>query len=154
MPTQRILLPYNFAAHDQKALRFVVHTFARSEDAEVTLFHAYTPTPEFDPRESQVMEKLKGNVNYLSQRIGELEAALEEARKELLEGGFREQRVRSIFKPKTKDIASEIVDLVLDEQFNIVVINRKPGRVTRFFTQSVANKVVGTLRGATVCIVS
>jgi hypothetical protein len=33
-------------------------------------------------------------------------------------------------------------------------MNRKPGKVTRFFTGSVFNKVVSALKDKTVCIVS
>ncbi|UCF91943.1 MAG: universal stress protein [Desulfobacterales bacterium] len=154
MAIQKILLPYNFTAYDQKSLDFTIQTFAHRRDLAITLFNAYTPVPEIEMRESPVMEKLRGNLGYLSQRIMEQEAGLKEAQQRLLQNGFLEGQVRYIFKPRKKDIASEIIDLVLNDKYDLIIVNRKPGKATRFFTSSVFNKVVTALKDATVCIVS
>ena len=154
MASPKILLPYNFSAYDHKALNFVIQHFSRPSDVEITLFYAYTPVPEIETRESPVMDKLKGNLNYLSQRIQEQEAGLKVAKQNLLENGFAEEQVRYIFKPRTKDIAGEIVDLALSGQYDMLVINHKPGKVTRFFTGNVFSKVVNSSKDITVCVVT
>jgi len=154
MTGQKILLPYNFLIYDQKALDFVISTFAYSNDVEITIFNAYTPVPEIDIREAPIMEKLHGNLNYLSQKVKEQEAGLKAAKQKLLQNGFSTHQIHMIFKPRKKDIAGEIIDLALDQHFNVIVINRKPGKVTRFFTGSLFNKVVNALEGKVVCIVS
>ena len=154
MTSQKILFPYNFTSYDQKALDFVVRTFVHLKDVEVSLFHTYTPVPEIEIRESPVMDKLKDSMNYLSQRIKEQEAALNVAKHNLLENGFSKNQIRYIFKPRNKDIAGEIIDLALNGHFNLLVINRKPGKITRLFTGSVFNKVASALKDITICLVT
>jgi hypothetical protein len=154
MASQKILLPYNFTNYDQKALDFVIRTFAHLEDVEVTLFNSYTPVPEVKTNDSPVMDKLKGNLTYLSQRIREQEEGLKVAKRNLLENGFSEDQIHYVFKPRNKDIAGEIIDLALSGRYDLIVINRKPGKVTRFFTGSVLNKVASVLKDTTICLVT
>lgn len=154
MTEQKILLPYNFTAYDKKALDFVICTFSNRKDVEITLFNAYTPVPEIDVRGSPVMEKLQHNLTYLSQKIKEHEAALKAAQQTLIQNGFSGLQVKIIFKPRQKDIAGELIDLVWKDQYNVMVIHHKPGKVTRFFTKSIFYKVVNSLKDTTVCIVS
>ena len=154
MASQNILLPYNFTDYDQKALNFVIRTFAHLENVDVTLFHAYTPVPEVEMRESQVMEKLRDSLSYLSQRIKEQEAGLQVAKHNLVENGFSEDRIRYVFKARNKDVASEIVNFAQDGNFSLIIINRKPGKVTRFFTGGVLNKVASALKNTTICLVT
>jgi len=154
MPSQKILLPYNFTIYDQKALDFVVRTFGHLKEVEIILFHTYTPVPQVETNESPIMDKLKGSLNYLSQRIQEKETGLRVAQQNLLENGFLESQVRYIFKPRNKDVAGEIIDFVSSGQADLIVINRKPGKVTRFFTGSVFNRVASALRNVTICLVT
>ena len=154
MATQKLLLPYHFTHLDQKALNFVTNTFGKLENIAVTVFHAYTPIPEIDTDATSVTGKLKGSLSYLSQKLKEYEALLDEVKGKVIEGGFPENRVDCIFRPRKKDIASEIIELATSDKFDIIVLNRKPARVTRFFSGSISHKVVMTLKGVTVCIVS
>ncbi len=154
MASQKVLLPYNFTNYDQKALDFVIRTFVHVKDIEVTLFNAYTPVPEIETSDSPIMDKLRGNLTYLSQRIREQEEGLRVAKQNLLENGFSENQVHYVFKPRNKDIAGEIIDQALNGHHDILVINRKPGKVTRFFTGSVLNKVASALKDVTICLVT
>ena len=154
MDIQTILVPYNFTDLDKKALEFVSQTFSHVQEVEVTLFNVYTPVPSITRTGSPVMIKMQENVTYLNQLIVEQEEALKKARETLVSKGFSENRVKIVFRPKNKDIASHIIDIANNEKYNIIVINRKSGRVSRFFTGSVFNKVVSTLKGMTICIVS
>ncbi len=154
MASQRILLPYNFTNYDRKAMDFVIRTFSHLKDVEVTLFNAYTAVPEIGTTDSPVMDKLRGNLTYLSQRIREQEEELKVAKRNLLENGFSDDQIHYVFKSRNKDIASEIIDLALNGRYDLIVINRKPGKVTRFFTGSVFNKVASALKDTTICLVS
>jgi len=154
MATQKILLPYNFTMYDQKAVDFVIRMFTHLEEAEITIFNAYTPVPEIETQDTSVMGKLKGNLSYLSQKIMQQESELQTLKQKLVQGGFSSSRIQTIFRPRKKDIATEIVDLATNGNFNIIVVNHRPGKATRFFTGSVFNKVVSAVRNATVCIVS
>ena len=154
MASQKILLPYNFTILDQKALDFASRTFSRLEEIEITLFHTYTPLPEIEAESTSVMGKLKGNLSYLSQKIMQQETELNAVAEKLLQGGFTQNRIHTVFKPRKKDIAAVIIELVTKDKFNVVVINHKPGKASRFFTGSVFSKVVSALKDITVCIVS
>ena len=154
MPSQKILVPYNFTAYDRKALDFVIQVFAHLKDVEVTLFNTYTPAPEIDMRGSPIMENLKSNLQFLSQKIKEQEDGLKAAKQNLLQNGFSEQKVHYIFKPKKKDIATDIIALVKNQNFNLIVVNHKPGKLSHFFTGNIYSKVINALKGTTVCVVS
>ena len=153
MAAQKLLLPYNFTASDRKALDFTIRTFAYRKDIEVTLFHSYTPLPNVDVSDETVTGRLKESFSYLHQKLSELEMTFQEVEEELVKCGFGKDRVKKIFKPRKKEIAAEIIELQKNEKYNFLVLNRKAGRIGRFFSGSVHSKVTATLRNATVCIV-
>jgi hypothetical protein len=154
MAAIKILLPFNFRTLDQKALAFANSTFGHLDEVDITLFHAYTPLPEIEADSTSVMGKLKGDLTYLSQKIVQQEAELKAVEEKLLQTGFAQNRLHTIFKPRKKDIAAEIIELVTNDNFNVVIINHKSGKASRFFTGSVFSKVVSALKDTTVCIVS
>ena len=154
MAEQKILVPYNFTILDQKALKFVIRTFVHLEEFEVTLFNAYTAVPEIESHGASVMGKIKSNLTYLSQQVMQQEIELKAAKEKMVQSGFAQSRVHTLFKSRKKDIATEIIELATQEKFGVIVINHKSGRASRFFTGSVFSKVVSALKDVTVCIVS
>lgn len=154
MAEQKILLPYNFTILDQKAIDFVIRTFVHLEEFKISLFNAYTPVPEIEAHGASVMGKLKGNLTYLSQQIMQQEAELKIVKEKLVQSGFAQSRIQMLFRPRKKDIASEIIEVATQDNFSVIVINHKPGKASRFLTGSVFNKVVSALKDVTVCIVS
>ncbi|MFH2219144.1 MAG: hypothetical protein ABII68_05740 [Pseudomonadota bacterium] len=154
MAQQKILLPYNFTPNDRKALDFVIRTFPKGKDVEITLFNAYIPVPVIDIKGSPVMEKIKGQMDQLAKKVYELEAALKGAKQNLLQSGFGKDRVNHIFEPIKKDIAVDIVDQIEKGKFDVVVLNRKPAKIARLFTRSIFMKVVSSIKDVTVCIVN
>jgi len=154
MAIQKILVAYNFTHLDQKAIEFVTSTFAHLDGVEITFFHAYTPIPEIDTQASTVTGKLKSSLSYLSQQIMQRENDLKGVIENLSKNALANCQIHTIFKPRKKDIASEIINLNRDTNFDVIVLNRKASRVTRFFSGSVSHKVLMTLKETTVCIVS
>jgi nucleotide-binding universal stress UspA family protein len=154
MATQKLLLPYNFTSFDQKALDFVINTFGKSKNVSVTVFNAYTPIPEIDTAATSITSKLKGSLSYLSQKISEQEAELQSIKQELVENGFEDGRVHTVFQPRKKEVASEIIDIATKNKFDVIIISHKPGKATRFFTGSRYNKVISALKDVTICVVS
>ena len=154
MATQKVLLPYNFTTHDQKAMDFVIRLFAHQKDVTVTIFAAYTPIPEIKTGGAPLMEKLNSGLIHLQQQNNDLEANLKDAIQVLIKGGFSKDSVSFIFKPRKRNIASEIIQLVKSEHFNIVVVNHKPGKATHFFTGNVFNKIVNALSDTYICVVT
>ena len=154
MAIQKILLPYNFTHIDKKAVNFVIDTFAHLKDIAITVFNAYTAVPEIETSASSVTGKLKGNLSYLTQKIAEQENELNEVQQKLIQGGFGASNIKTVFKPRKKDIASEIMELAMKDQYDVIVLNRKHAKVTRFFSGSVSHKITMSLKGTTVCVVS
>ncbi len=72
----------------------------------------------------------------------------------MVQNGFKEGNVRTIFKPRKKHISVEIIELARNQRSDIIVINQRPGKIKYFYTGSVFNKVVSVLRDCVVCIVS
>ena len=154
MDKQKVLVPYNFTNYDEKALDFVTRRFVEDKRAEVTLFNAYTPVPKIELRNSLIMEKISSNLAYLQLKIHEHETGIKQAREKLIQNGFSSNRVHYIFRALNKDVAQDIVNLVLDNGFDVVVLNRNPGKITRFFTGSVSNKVMKSLKEVAVYVVT
>ena len=86
--------------------------------------------------------------------VGHREMALQEVRNYLIGEGFDKEKVRYVFKSRKGEIAAAIIDQTQEATYDVIVLNHKPGKVTRFFTGSVFTKVVTALRDITVCIVS
>jgi nucleotide-binding universal stress UspA family protein len=154
MPKLKLLLPYNFTGFDQKALDFVINTFGKTKNSEITVFNAYTPIPEIDTAATSITGKLKGSLSYLSQKISEQEAELQTIKQKLVENGFEDDRVQTVFQPRKKEVAAEIIDIAKNHKFDVIVISHKPGKATRFFTGSRYGKVISALKDVTVCVVS
>ena len=154
MAIQKILVAYNFTGLDQKAMDFVVNAFGRHAGIEITIFHAYTPLPEIETEATLVTGKLKGSLSYLSQQIMQRENELKAVVAKLRQDALSETQINTVFKPRKKDIAGELIDLTRDTKFDVMVLSRKSARVTRFFSGSVSSKVLMTIKDMTVCIVS
>jgi nucleotide-binding universal stress UspA family protein len=154
MNIKRILLPFNFTALDNKALGFVSQTFSHVQGVEVTLYNVFISAPSIAVGDSPIMKKMQENVIYLKRLIADQEQALHQAKEMLVANGFSENKVKIVFEPRNKDIASHIIATANKEQHDVVVINRKSGRISRFFTGSVFSKVITALKDITICIVS
>ncbi len=154
MAINKILLAYNFTSLDQKAVEFAIDAFAHLNNTEITLFNAYTPVPEIEAVDTSITGKLKSSMGYLTQQIAQREEELNQVKQVLLQGGFADSQIKTEFRPRKRDIASEIIELTRTNSYDVVVLNRKHARVTRFFSGSVSHKVVMTLKDTTVCVVS
>jgi nucleotide-binding universal stress UspA family protein len=154
MSIQKILVAYNFTSLDQKAIQFVTNAFAHIDGAEITFFHAYSPIPDIETQSSEVTGKLKSSLGYLSQQVMQRENDFKAIIENLSKNDLANSRVYTVFRPRKKDIAGEIINLNRETNFDVIVLNRKASRVTRFFSGSVSNKILMTLKETTVCIVS
>jgi hypothetical protein len=97
---------------------------------------------------------MEASRNQYSRAMEEQEDSLKEAGKKLVELGLNSFQIHYIFRPRKKGLAQEIIDLVNAMGFNVVVINRRPGKVARFFTGSVFEKVAAELRDVAVFLVT
>jgi hypothetical protein len=154
MTTPKILMPYNFSMIDEKALAFVIETYARHPDASVTLFHAYTPLPDLDVSANPEIRKTMSGMNYLKNELTEKENGLKAICQRLLKSGFAEGRVDYIFKKKIKGHADEIIAVAKEGRYGVLVLGRKPGMVSQFFARNIHERLLSMLQGVVVCIAS
>jgi len=152
MAEQKILVPYNFTTAEEKALGFVINTFAHRKDVKITLFNTYTPLPVVDMGASPEMRKMRDAMAVVAKDIEEKEAGLKAAKDYLLKNGFSDDQVDYIFRERKKSIADEIIVCAFRGHYTVLVLSRQPGKVTRLFARSVHSKVLSTLKDVTICI--
>jgi hypothetical protein len=146
MAGQKILVPYNFTANDEKAIDLVIQNFGPHQDVRITLFHVYLPVPNIEVSDKTVMSRIAGNLSYLRQKINDLEVAIVKARDRLISAGFPKEGVSYIFKPQDKDAAQEIIEHAYNGEFTGIVLNRSPASIRKFFTPSVSKRVEKALQ--------
>jgi hypothetical protein len=146
MAGQKILVPYNFTANDEKSIDLVIQNFGPYEDVRITLFHVYLPVPNIEIDDKTVMSRIAGNLSYLRQKINDLEAEIVKARDRLISAGFAKEKVSYIFKPQDKDTAQEIIEHAYDGEFTGIVLSRSPTSIRKFFTPSVSKRVIKALQ--------
>ncbi len=154
MADYKILIPYHFTREDQKTLNFVIWSYSGRQDVTVTLFHTYTPLPEVDVKANPQVQKMMGGVTYLTAELRDREKELNAAKEYLTQKGFRKNSVDYVFKKKNKANADQIVETAYDGGYDMVVLSRKPGRISQLFSRSVHNKVLAALKNTIVCIVT
>ena len=84
-----ILVPYNFTDYDEKALHYVIRTFADQKAVHVSLLHAYTPLPELDGYSHASLGRLKTTMASMWTEIREKEKELKRVREDLVANGFQ-----------------------------------------------------------------
>ena len=154
MTEYKILIPYNFTREDQKNLNFIIRSYSGREDVSVTLFHTYTPPPEVDVTANPQIEKMMSGVNYVAAELRNREKGLSAAKKFLTEKGFSENRVDYLFTKKVKSNADQIVEVIYDGGYNMVVLSRKAGKISQLFSRGIHNKILAALKDVIVCIVT
>ncbi|MCK5345056.1 MAG: hypothetical protein KAR20_16715 [Candidatus Heimdallarchaeota archaeon] len=143
----KILIPYNFTMNDKKSIDFVGHTYAKQKEVEITLFHAFTPVPEIDPRNNPIMDKVIRNTAYLRGQQEAQKNALEAGRRKLMDYGFDDHQIHCLYTAVRRDIADDIIWLLKTEKFDVVVLNRNPGNIINYFSRSISKRVARHVEG-------
>ena len=155
MAGKKVLVPFNFTDYDEKALHYVIRSFADQKWVTVTLFHAYTPLPELDGYSNPGLGRLKATMASLWKEHREREVSLKKAIEDLQDNGFSSHQLDYVFKARVKDIGGEIVDLAQKEGYDTVVLSHRQGNIIRrSFTRSVHDKVLSTLKNRTISIIT
>jgi hypothetical protein len=149
----KILIPYNFTTHEFKTLDFVVDAFGHRKGTRVTFFHCYTPLPDLDVTADPLLSKVRNGMHFLREELRKKEAGLVSAKNYLLENDFSDDQVNFIFKKREGSIAGEIAAAVQEGDFSVLILTPTPGKVKRFFAQSVHDRALKALNGITVCVV-
>jgi hypothetical protein len=152
MALQKILVPYNFTAYDQKAMDFLINTYLNREDVQITLFHAYAPLPPVDLEANPEMKKMGVGISFLSEEVRRKEEGMKAAKNFLVESGFSGTQVSYVFKERQSAVVDEIIELATKGHYRVLVLSRQAGKVSRMFSRSVHARILSTLKGVTVCI--
>ncbi|RJR17899.1 MAG: universal stress protein [Desulfobacteraceae bacterium] len=152
MTVKRVLVLFNFSAFDERVLHYVIKTYAGQKNIEVTLFHVYTPLPAID-RSSPRLGALRSTLAGMWTEIREKAQDLRTVKDDLIENGFDENQIKTVFRPRTKSIAAEIVDAVREGNYTTVVMSREPGKATRIFTANIHDALLSALRDMEIVII-
>jgi hypothetical protein len=95
--------------------------------------------------------KLTSGLSDLTQQDIQRESEFNEVKKQLRQGGFAQSQISIQFQARKQDIATEIIYSATANNFDVIVLNRKPARVTRLFSGSVSHKIMMPLKDTTVC---
>ncbi|HCY85582.1 MAG TPA: hypothetical protein DHV36_10645 [Desulfobacteraceae bacterium] len=142
-----ILIPYNFSPNDEKAVDFVGRRYSERHGVKVTLFHAFTPVPEVDIRDTQIMKQVVHNASLLKLKQDDRQRALEEVRHQLMNHGIAGHHIHCVFAPVKTDVATDIINLWKEGRFDVVVLNRNPGNIVNFFSRSISKRIVRHVNG-------
>jgi nucleotide-binding universal stress UspA family protein len=121
---------------------------------EIIIFKTYAPIPKVEASDAAGTGKLKESLNYLTNRLAARESELNNVKQKLAAKGFDEARIKTIYRPRQKDVASEIIELNMYNKFDVIILNRRQARIARFFSGSVSHKIIMSVQGTTVCVVS
>ncbi|MDQ1334980.1 MAG: hypothetical protein QG552_1930 [Thermodesulfobacteriota bacterium] len=149
-----ILVPYNFTDYDERALHYVIRTFADQKAVHVTLLHVYIPLPELDSYSHAGLGRLKTTMASMWTEVREKEQELKRVREDLIDNGFQEDQVSCMFIPRVKNIGSELVEAARKGPYNIVVISQKPRKATRAFTRRIHDILITELRNMEIVIIT
>ncbi|MBW1790137.1 MAG: universal stress protein [Deltaproteobacteria bacterium] len=154
MAGKRILVPFNFTDYDERALHYIIRTFAGEKAVHVTLLHVYTPLPELDAYANPVLGRLKSTMASMWKEVREKEQDLKRVKEDLLENGFHGNQIACVFKPRTKSIGREIVEMAHSGNFDAVIITQKPGKATHAFTRKAHDALLSELRDTEIVIIT
>ncbi len=153
MAARKILVPFNFAPKDEKALHFVIKQFSGDRYSEVTLFHVYQPIPEIDGYDPS-LRRLRATMASLSGELRLQENKLKEIIRDLIDSGFMEDQLKYIFRPKKKSIPEEIVNIVNELHYDTLVLTTNPKRLAYSFGKSVHDYAINNLKNVLICIIT
>jgi hypothetical protein len=116
------------------------------------LFHAYTPLPDLDVSANPEIRKTMSGLSYLKNELAEKENGLKAICQRLVQGGFAQDRVDYVFKKKVKGHTEEIVAMAKEGRYGVLVLGRKPGVVSQFFSRNAHERLLSMLPGVAICI--
>ncbi|MBU0734520.1 MAG: universal stress protein [Proteobacteria bacterium] len=154
MVGKRVLVPFNFTDYDERALHYVIRTFAGQERIFIMLFHVYTPLPELDGYSSPSLGRLKSTIASMWQEVREKEKDLKRVKEDLVENGFHESQIAYQSKPGTRNLGAEIVEMARHGDYDIVVISQKPRKASRAFRRKVHDVLLSGLVNTEIVIIT
>lgn len=150
----QILLAYDSSQQALRAVEYVGQMFGRVDNVKVVLFGVYDKVPGHDMVDTPFTDKVRASISALERKRDKGRQNLGEAKKHLVRMGFGEDQVKVRYAEKTKSVAKDIIDEVKSGGYGTVVLGRKGvGNLAGMLLGSVSSGVIGSLVGATICVV-
>ncbi len=139
-----IVVPIDGSKNSLTSLDYTNLMFGPKHSLKVTLFHVLPGLPPFLVEESRKDAKIGEQLNNLKKKsIGLAERLLTEAKNKLVQRGFAEQAIKTIYQERRVGIARDICNWAEDNQADAMIISsRGRTRLHAFFTGEIANKVL------------
>jgi len=139
-----IVIPVDGSDNSLRALDYTNLVFAPKHNLKITLFHVLPALPsdliEEGRKDVRIGEQL---LNLKKKYISLAEGMLADARKKLVNLGFAEHAVETVYQEKRVGIARDICNWAEDHRADAVIISsRGRTRFEAFFTGEIANKVL------------
>jgi nucleotide-binding universal stress UspA family protein len=148
-PNNKILLAFDGSENAASAVNFVGSLLGEF-DYEVSLFNVIRSNGEGQPEYQHIFSSKE----YTRAASKEMASALKAAQTELIDAGFKANKVSTQIVTKTTSRAGAIADRAKQEDFGTIVMGGKGhSRVRDFFIGRVANKVIQIARDRTVWVI-
>jgi nucleotide-binding universal stress UspA family protein len=150
-----IAVPVDGSENSLKSLAYTSLMFGPKHNLKVTVFHVLPNLPpvliEESRKDAKIEEQLK---NLKRKNVGMAERLLIDAKNKLVQMGFAEQAVGTVYQERRVGIARDIYDWAEGNRADAVVIStRGRSKLAAFFLGETANKVLEYSRTCPVWLV-
>ena len=157
---RKVLVSFTFSMVDQKILEFVSRTFTDREGVKITLFSSYLPLPEDSPDFSKALGSWPAAIgetilhNRIEKQLLEYENMLKKTKEHLVELGFLEESVDYLFQQISKDEAEQIIEIVQNGGYQVVVLGFRQSKIRRIFTKNIYQRIMTALKDVAICVIT
>ncbi len=150
---KKILIPYSFSQRDEKSIHYAIKNYAGDNTIFLSILYLHAPIPKvgtFTLGRENLIKKMGKEIIDFRQKEDELFKVKEQ----FLENNFNSDQVEILFLEKKNSVAKDIVEIVTQGKFTTIVLNRSPGKRIATFSESVSLKIISSLKGREIIILT
>ncbi len=153
--TKMIVLPVDGSDNAHRSLEYIDLLYGKDHNLEVTLKHILPSLPPILTDDRSMSRETGTKLKALENKsIRMAEKILNQAKKFLLQKGFDEDRLQTVYRKKTESIPQDICNWVEDKRADAVLIStRGRSKLEAFFMGEVSSKLLEYCRVCPVWIV-
>ena len=150
-----IVVPVDGSENSLRSLDYINLMFGPKHNLKVTMFHVLPSLPPILIEESRKDAKIEEQLQNLKKKnVGMAERLLKDAKNKLVQMGFAEQAVETVYQERRVGIARDICNWADDNRSDAVIIStRGHSKLAAFFLGETANKVLEYSRSCPVWMV-
>lgn len=156
----KILIALDSSEGAWRAVEYVAKTFSRTPGVQVTLLHILSGLPPafwddghvLQDKEREARQRMVAN--WQKEQEKNWQDLVGKAHQHLTKAGLAKEAVADKFKPKSFDVADDIIDVAQAGGYDTVVMGRRGmGTAKALLLGSVTRKVTDSAKGCAVTIV-